>query len=234
MRLSLRFGLLAVVSLFLFLGLASNTVFSASHVVECSTDIAQENKERQLILSCMPGFGTDYDQVLITSLSEPFDPSQPWSSNVDYTDEIWELDAGADGSIQLAIEFQRAAETIVASIFDDMDGDGQIRTRIVGGRLEVDEAPYPPLRVIVNGDWFLAGGQPNWNVRFVTDGASIPHIHNYVLTRAMDRYFVLDGQPDSELEFVDEDNDGVPERALWRVTATLPERAGFGRSCLLV
>src|SRR6185503_2220942 len=85
---------------------------------------------------------------------------------------------------------------------------------------------------VAQGGWFLSNGDMNWNIRFQTDGPSIEHIYTYNLTEHWNKsgHLVLDGRPDIELEFRDQDLDGTPEYGIWRVISTTPTGDGAVRT----
>ncbi len=161
----------------------------------------------------------------------------------DFHRDTWVFDVGDDGSAQLVIRFSSYPNITVAQIYVDHNNNGTVDILIEDNEVRVIEpgSSLPVIRVIANGDWFLPDGRLNWNIRFQTDGAilydeneNIPASIELLNTIASiwTPFLVRDGEPDMEFEFLDTNNDGIPEYHLWRLLINTPSRINATRSRL--
>lgn len=172
-------------------------------------------------------FATASDRVLVYDGGRNMQPGTVWKTAVDLHDDTWLFDQGGDGSIELVLRFEKYDGRTIALLYTDQDGDQHVSVASIGSTLAITEPGFPPLRAEVEGDWFLPGGELNWNIRFATDGPVVNR-HTFELTEVWQRRqdLVLDGLPDVELIFADHDRDGVPEYGIWRLLA--PTSRGIG------
>lgn len=154
-----------------------------------------------------------------------------WQEITDFTDDTWIFEVPGDGRAQIVLRFSQDADTTIAEIFTDQNGDSIVDLVVDGTNVIITESSYPAVRVIVQGDWFLPSGELNWNVRFETDGP-IMHLHTYNITDIWLRndFLRYDGSPDAELLFEDRDRNGIPEYGIWRLLAPTPESWGSVRT----
>ena len=177
-------------------------------------------------------FATFNDRIYVYDGARNMNWGSDWQTVVDFDDDTWIFDAQGDSSAQLVIQFSREGELAKASLFDDQTGDGRVALKVNGVEVTVTESAYPVVTVMATGGWFLPDGQLNWNVRFQTDGSSVSHIDTYDLTDHWKKgnRLVLDGKPDIELEFRDQDGDGIPEYGLWRLLTPSSKDEGAVRT----
>lgn len=173
---------------------------------------------------------TNNDEIHVYDGGNDMRWGKEWSTVTDFVNDTWVFDIGADGSAQLVIQFSKTAYKVKASLFHDLDGDGEVSIDIVNGLVNVTESAYPPLTMVAEPDWYLANGQLNWNIHILSDGPSVEHINTYNLSTTWRRFVQLDGEPDIEIEFRDDDLDGIPEYGLWRLLAPTPKTEGGSRT----
>lgn len=179
-------------------------------------------------------FASSADEIRVYDGAGDMQASQDWRQATDFENDTWVFDRGGDGSAQLVLRFERAGESVIATLFSDQNKDGKIALAVAGHQVTVEEAGFAPLRVTVQGSWWLPNGQLNWNVRFQTDGPLL-HLHNghnvadFWLRNGN---FKMDGSPDAELVFADQDRDGIPEYGIWRVLAGTAETDGAPRTLI--
>jgi hypothetical protein len=176
-------------------------------------------------------YATDRDMVWVYDGADDMRWGESWPEVTDFTNDTWLFDVASDGVARLVIRFSRERGGYLASLFQDRDGDAVVKTEVDGTRVTILESPYPVLTVKANDGWFLPDGHLNWNVRFLTDGPVL-HLHTYELTDPWKQFLVHDGEPDVELEFKDEDLDGIPEYGLWRIMAPTPSFWGATRTVI--
>lgn len=177
-------------------------------------------------------FATARDQVRVYDNGHDMRRSDDWHVATDFANDTWIFDRAGDGSAQLVIQFTRNGNTSTATIYTDQNSDGIVSIDENATPIAITEPKFAPLRAIADGGWFLPDGQLNWNVRFQTDGNTILHLHTYDLTDIWNQrsYLKLDGNPDIELEFHDQNRDGIPEYGLWRLLTVAPQSEGSTRS----
>ena len=217
------------VTLFIFLALGRPTIVQGQQIGQTGVridSIAQRDQDDDgnpdlTVIEC--SFATDDDRVLVFDGAGDMEWAEDWRKATDFENDVWIFDVGADGSAQLVIRSSRDGDQIVADIFDDQDGDAAVSYDIRDGRVSVTESAHAPLRIVASGGLFLPNGQLNWNVLFHTDGSSVRHVTPFDLTEPWILFSDLDGSPDAEMQFFDEDRDGVPEYGLWRLLAPAPD-----------
>ena len=168
---------------------------------------------------------TSNDKVYVYDGGNDMLWTDEWSMATDFIDDTWVFNVEDDEAVELIINFYRNGESTTAKLFHDLNGDGEVAHTIKEGIVTVTESNNSPLKITVEGDWYLPDGKLNWNTLFQTDGASVNHVHPYDLSTPWHPILELDGDPDIELEFRDDDLDGVPEYGLWRLLATNPDTA---------
>ena len=165
---------------------------------------------------------TENDVIYVFEGRDDMQWGDAWESITDFTDDTWIFDIEGDDSAQLIIQFYTEENVAGAKVYSDLDSDGIVAYEVRGSSVIVRESIKPPLVVLADGDWYLADGQLNWNVKFLTDGPSVKHIHTYELSEPWLDYMVLDGGPDAILEFHDANLDGIPEYGMWRLLSITP------------
>lgn len=163
-------------------------------------------------------FVTQSDRVLVYDGADGdgnMQTGSDWQQVTDFRDDTWIFDVGADGTAQLVIQFSHENGTTTAELYSDQNSDGTIAYEVRGRDVLVREDPLrPPLTVTVQGDWMRTDGRLNWNLLFQADGGSVqlgtglPDIIRSSLR--------LNSDPDAEMEFKDENDDGIPEYGVYR------------------
>ncbi|MEZ4663022.1 MAG: flippase, partial [Caldilineaceae bacterium] len=62
-----------------------------------------------------------------------------WTDYVDFIDETWVFDAGANGDANLIIFFARAGNAVTAELYDDQDGDNAVTYAVQDNRVVIGE-----------------------------------------------------------------------------------------------
>lgn len=183
------------------------------------------------IIDC--SFVTQNDQVRVYDGAGDMRPGSDWEQVTDFTNDTWIFDVGADGSAQLIIRFSQQDNRTIANLFSDQTNDGEVSYEVREQGIFVREEPLrPPLTVSVEGDWLLPNGNLNWNLLFQADGGSVQFrakMPDEILSTLR-----LNSEPDVEMEFKDEDNDGIPEYGLVRLLAPSRLNQSFPRTLLWV
>jgi hypothetical protein len=176
---------------------------------------------------------TDNDLVVVYDGGGDMRAGTTWQETTDFENDTWLFDIGGDNTVQLVLQFQRVDDKLRALIFNDLNKDGKIDVQIENGRITISEARFPSIVAEVTGDWWLPSGGLNWNIAFYTDGAGLTLIDQTEFsarfTDVWQPFLRLDGQPDTVLQFYDQDEDGIPDSGLWRLLAETPSDMGSVR-----
>jgi hypothetical protein len=151
---------------------------------------------------------------------------QNQNGKVDFNGDAWLFDAYADGSVNLIIAFQTQGSQVVASLFDDQNGDGRV-SYSVGEKSQVlvTESKYPTVIVKAEKDWYLPDGKVNFNLSIEADGP-VYAIPTY--ERFLDQ-IKTDGNIDYHIKVVDSDQNGWPDADFRYATTPLPVKWGLRR-----
>jgi len=139
--------------------------------------------------------GNDLVQVYDGARDMP--SSADWQQATDFQNDAWVFDAGADGRAELIIAFTTDINHHMATLYDDRNGDGQVKYTVRGKRVVVEESSFWTAEVVADGPWYNADGSINRNVTISVDGA--------LGERSLDSTFVQelmvnDGRVDLEME----------------------------------
>jgi hypothetical protein len=177
-------------------------------------------------------YRSEHDQVRVYDGAGDMQVSSEWDKATDFLNDTWLYDTFADGSAQLIIKFSTSGDLVKAELYEDVTGDRNVAYEVTQAGVFVLESEFPSLVATTNQNWLRADGSFNWNLTLQADGSA------YQLGPDLPRHFrdllKLDGEPDTEMEFRDTNDDGVPEYGLWRVLAPSPARWGFSRTGLFV
>ncbi len=224
-RLSL-FAVLLVLSLFsarsVYAREADVTIFSITQ-----QDLNGDDRPDLTTINCR--FATDHDRLYIVDTGHNMRASTNWRDATDFTDDVWLYDINADGSIQLIVVYKIEEGHTTAYVYDDRDGDGQVKFERIGTFVRILESPYWTGRIISNSNWFLPDGRLNLNVHMQLDGP-IPTLDRAPLYYIRD-YMKHDGVADVEFEEV-AGSDGIARYALRRLIAPSPADWEFERAWL--
>jgi hypothetical protein len=228
----------ASVLLLLTLGGLSLSPARAAEPEPCASgsylDDDHDGRPEALRLNC--AFATDHDAITIYPRAATLDPTVDWRRNLDMERAIWLFDAGADGRANLIIEFARAGQALVATIYDDQDGDGRVSFELQQGLPAVAERP-PRLtgpawsaRVTAPDGWWIRDDQVNFNLTVEVDGPVRATFGPDITYTRM----ILDGTPDALVSVADSDRNGVPDRDVRRLLMPLPSLDGYYRANIMV
>ena len=157
-----------------------------------------------LILRCT--FATAHDTITIYP-RRPFDLARPWAENLDDQNAVWVFDAGAQNRASLIIDFHPNGAALVADLYDDQNGDGQVAYRLEGGRVMIDESRFWSVRVRADAGWWTRAGAPNMNLEVLVDGQTYAAFGSEPVLRDLHN----DGVVDVDIHVYDENDDGRPD-----------------------
>jgi hypothetical protein len=188
-------------------------------------DLDGDGQPDQTVIDC--AFATERDFVYVYDGAGDMRSADRWEvAGLDFQNDTWLFDAGADGRFDLAITFAREDGKDVAYLYDDQNGDGQVSVRRSGRRVVVDESPYWTARVESGSTWVLPDGTLNQNVRALVDGP----LSRFGFPEAYLRQLRTSGRPKWETAIVDADDDGIPEYAYSRLLAPSPSTSQLPRT----
>jgi len=188
---------------------------------ECSASYPESN---WMVLDCLPGFATSHDRISVYRESG-FDDTGPWQSNLDYSHSIWLFDVGARERASLILHFHEEADGLVADLYDDGDGDGQVHYGLQGSTPIVTENNGTwSLRVIARDGWWTQGDTVNFNLDLLVDGVmKAAYVDDLRLPLANAGRLSTDGTVDHEVYVRDLDRDGKPDYEWRQNRYPLPE-----------
>jgi hypothetical protein len=148
------------------------------------------------------------DQVIVFDTENKMKPDIPWQSQVDFEDDTWVFDQGADNKADLIVVFHRdVAGELMADLYDDRDGDRQVSYQVENGCVKITENAHWTVRVIAPDGWWTRDGLVNFNLHILVDG----DVEGMFGAETYRQYLATDGQVDFEIHVRDLDNDGRPD-----------------------
>jgi hypothetical protein len=166
-------------------------------------------------------FATEHDRVLVYDQNGDMRAGNQWEKTTDFMDDVWVFDLGADGSAQLIVDFEIVGELNTALVYDDIDGDGQVRYRVVGNQISIEESSFWHVKAESRRSWMQAGGLLDTNMTFLVDGyAGLGQgVGSNVMGLSGSR---TDGVVDWQLDIGDKDGDGIIDyQLLWTVNPSI-------------
>ncbi|TAK26074.1 MAG: hypothetical protein EPO26_01665 [Chloroflexota bacterium] len=223
----------AVLALAILLA-AQPTVSQAQSPMYDSSDGCEGSWQEQfavaiLILDCDPGYVTQHDRVYIYS-RDAVDRNAPWHSQLNFENAVWVFDAGATAQASLIIDFRRERGALIADIYDDVNGDGELRYGLERGYPRSIESRFPSVSFIAADGWWIRNGVINFNLRIITDGPVRSAFNSQVFME----FVRTDGVPDTVSDVRDTDGDGLPN---WQIIQAQPPISDFSaiyRTLLMV
>jgi hypothetical protein len=235
---------MVLIGLSLTIGMSGpSPVLAASSCTDDDIPIEQQNLDQDAppeLTTILCNFHTENDRILVYDGAGDMSSGDTWQTTTDFDDDTWIFDAASDGTAQLIIQFSHTNTQIIAALYSDVNNDSHVSYQFRQNRIVITESAHPPIRVVLrSNNWYLPDGKLNWNVRFETDGPAVfrfPYRYSIelldVITLQWLDYMTLDGTPDTEFDFHDDDLDGSPEYHLWRLLATVPDFKGAARTRL--
>lgn len=164
-------------------------------------------------------FATEHDQVLVFDENGDMVRGSQWDEVTDFQDDVWVFDAGADGSAQLIVDFEVEDERYAALIYDDLNGDGQVRYGIEGDQIMIEESRFWHVKVESEHTWVQQNYQFDTNLTVLVDGYDGlgQGVGNPLGTEDIG----IDGVVDWQLQIGDHDDDGVIDYQLQRATSPI-------------
>lgn len=199
------------------------------------SDLDGDGRPDLTVVDC--AFATSRDRILIVDRAGNMGTGSDILAVADFRDDVWIFDVGADGTAQLVLMFRREGDRLLADLYDDRNGDGQVSYRIRPGSVEVTESPNWHVRVMARSDWFLPDGRVNPSLVFHIDGYILRYLEWGEAAPAPDwarKGATTDGGVDWEIEVVDVGDDGIADYQLQRLLALSPPDVNIFRSTLYV
>ncbi len=194
--------------------------------------IVDTNRAYLLRLDCQPGWATDHDEVSVYALgSDLFDSTLPWQDNVDFINEVWSFDVGANGAIALLIHFHRGEDgALLADLYTDPDGDQRVEYGVALGQLDLFDTEYWTVRVTAADGWWQRDDMLNYNLTVEIDG----DVQGMVRSHALYNLIATDGVIDVRATIEDADGNGNPDYDLRQLVFPNVPGGNFERTMLTV
>jgi hypothetical protein len=218
----------------LLVALASAGVASAQTPGYDSMDGCEGSWQRHfgvdvLILDCNLGFATAHDRAYMYP-RKAVNTGVDWRTQVDFTDAVWLIDAGARGKASLIINFRQEGGTVVAELFDDVSGDGEVRYGLERGYPKSVESRFPTVKVTGRDGWWVRDGKVNYNLTIVVDG---PVLGSFGSQTFVD-WTETDGRPDFTTTVHDTAGIGRPHWQIFQNDPPASDSDGIVRTFLIV
>ena len=186
-------------------------------------DLNGDGKPDVTLIEC--DFASAQDQVLVYDQNGDMPTGSEWQEITDFQDDVWIFDVGADGSAQLVVVFHRGADGLVADLYDDGDGDGEVHYGLQGSTpLVTENGGKWSLRVIARDGWWTQGGTVNFNLDLLVDGVmKAAYVDDLRLPLVNAGLLKTDGTLDYEVYVRDVDRDGKPDYEWRQNRYPLPE-----------
>jgi hypothetical protein len=179
---------------------------ASCHQVRNYLDLDEDGQPEAMVLACQFSPNTQ-DTLTIYKDQGKLDNALTWQQNINYQNETWVFDHGAQGRASLIITFKQDGTSLVAELYDDRNGNGNVSYEIDGGRVVITESQYCTVKVTTPDGWWLKDGKLNYNLHIQVDG----DVEAMFMMEPYRQYLVTDGQPDYEIQIIDQDQDGRPE-----------------------
>lgn len=208
---------------------ASTSLFSESIKVFKVTqqDLDSDSKPDVTVIDC--AFATEYDRVLVYDQNGDMLSGSQWQKVTDFIDDVWVFDVGADGTAQLIVDFNMEDGRYVAPVYDDINGDGQVSYRVDENHILIEESKFWHIKVESNLIWGHLDSLIDPNLTFLIDGVT-------GIQPGINRVLGNDGEVDLQIEFGDNDKDGIIDYQLRRAISPLliqDNNSGFFKTTIL-
>ena len=190
-------------------------------------DLSGDGAPDLTIIDC--AFVTEHDRVLVYDRGGDMQISKRWDEATDFENDLWVFDAGTDGQVELIIDFHRTPEGLVATMWDDQDGDGTVLYQD-WPELTVRESKWPTVIVTAPDGWWIREGKINFNLKLAVDGPVVAAFQSPIYIQ----YLQTDGVPDFLIEVRDTDRDGRPDIHWIDAWPEAPAAWGIHRTELMV
>jgi hypothetical protein len=145
----------------------------------------------------------------------------------DFTDDIWIFDVKGDGSAQLIIDFEIEDDKYTALVYDDLNGDGEVRYRLSNDQVFIEESSFWHVKVETDHAWTQPGDLFDADITFWVDGYN--GVAMGVVRDAWDQGAGVDGTVDWQVDIGDKNGDGINDYQLQRVISPFLVRLSFAR-----
>lgn len=228
-KVALIFNIILITSLSWFI----RADMEATRILPASEEANANEYPAFLTIEC--AFATEHDRVYVYAEGNDMAWRGDLTSTVDFEDDVWIFDRGADGSAQLIIRFSSENDKATAMLYDDQDGDGEVAFHLRQGTVEITESKHWRVKVQSSNSSWLQHGVVNPNLSFWIDGTILRYLNwgeaspgrEWALENVM-----TDGGADWRVEVVDGDEEGITDYQLQRLQAEFPEDMPVFRSTL--
>lgn len=164
------------------------------------------------------------DRVLIYDRGDDMVRADDWRDAVDYRNDLFVYDAGANGQPELAIDFQTREGTFVATLYDNRTSNLSYRLR--SDRFRIQKPESPALTVRSTKPW-IADGQVSYDLRL---NVSDPLRTSFTQSQFEDTADRIQ----TDINVSDVDDDGIPDYSIRQIHTDLPQSSGYVRTELTV
>jgi hypothetical protein len=179
-------------------------------------DPDHDGRPEVAIVRC-PFAGHAGDTAYVYDRAEDMLATDDWKTSTDWDDDLWVLDAEGDGRANLILDFYEKGSTLVADVYDDQDGDGEVSYRVANGSPVILESKHPTLRMMAADGHWVQDERINFNLSIEVDG---PVRTTFAGVGDLARQ-TRDGILDSTIQVHDTDRDGLPDYELRQARLTL-------------
>jgi hypothetical protein len=206
---------------------------SLPYLAASRPDLGEPANPGIVIIDC--DFATGHDRVVVYDRNP--DPRAEGGSGAitNFVNAVWIFDAGADGSAQLIIRFVTDSGQVVAYLFDDQDGDGEVAYQARGWEIIVTESRNWHVKAAAPRTWITPGGSVNPDISFFIDGSILRYLSWGEALPGLSwasQYATTDGDLDWVIDVVDQDRDGIADYQLQRLLSAFPADLPVFRSTL--
>jgi len=193
-------------------------------------DLDGDGKPDLAIIACSPAKSEAKDLIYVYDRDDNMQATGDWRTSADFEDDVWLFDVGGDGRVNLVIDFRREGTALVADLFDDQDGDGQVTYSMEVTKLIKAESGFPTVRVFAPDGWWIQGKMINFNLDIEVDGPVNAAFGSEVYLSQLR----TDGTVDFRIRIRDLDHDGNPDYQWIRPYPPLPWPSAVHRSQIIV
>lgn len=181
------------------------------------------------VIDC--AFATDRDRVLVFDRKGDMPWGTEWQEVTDFRDDVWVFDVGADDTAQLIVVFDVVGDQYVATIYDDIDGDGQVSYHLEGTQIVIEESDFSYVKLETSRYWTQYDVLPQAKMTMLLDGG-LPSVRT---DSRFAEHVKQDGVVDWVYETADKDEDGVNDYQLvYTVNPVLRSNAYVGQKAAIL
>ncbi|NWJ45687.1 MAG: oligosaccharide flippase family protein [Chloroflexi bacterium] len=216
-----KIGALALLGLLplTFIAAPTQSTALAQSDLNCS---GAAQSPRILKLDCLSESSTAHFLITMYSRTDLLS-NVSWEKQLNYEDSIWLIRVANDERVKLALDFHREGKAQYADLYDDGDGDGNVRYDLYAGspRILENQGRWT-VRVTAQEGWWKPNGKLNFNLDILVDG-SLRGSYGSGFIYDYKKLLKNDGQLDFEIHVRDPNNSGFPKYEWRQDRSPLPE-----------